>query len=58
MGIILNIVRNKKNNQLFVALPRKKLGLDKETQPTSMEINNIKFKILKKKVENMKEDIF
>ncbi len=43
MGINLKVIRNKKNNQLFVALPRKKLKLNKKKVPKSIDIENIKF---------------
>ncbi len=50
MGEILKVFKNKKNNQLFVPLPRKKLGL-KDRDPVSIEIDkmNLKFEIIKKK---------
>ena len=50
MGEILKIFKNKKNNQLFVPLPRKKLDL-KGRDPVSIEIDKIKlrFEIVKKK---------
>ncbi len=50
MGEILKVFKNKKNNQLFVPLPRKKLGL-KDRDPISVEIDKIKlrFEIVKKK---------
>ena len=50
MGEILKVFKNKKNNQLFVPLPRKKLDLlDKD--PISIEIDklNLRYKIIKKK---------
>ena len=50
MGEILKVFKNKKNNQLFVPLPRKKLGL-KDRDPISIEVDKIKikFKIIEKK---------
>ena len=50
MGEILKIFRNKKNNQLFVSLPRKRLDL-KDKNPISIEIDKLKlkFEIIKKK---------
>lgn len=43
MVIELRIYRNKKTNQLFVPLPRKKLEI-KEKDPVSIEIDNIRMK--------------
>ena len=50
MGEILKVFKNKKNNQLFVPLPRKKLDL-KDRDPISVEIDKIKMKFeeIKKK---------
>ncbi len=50
MGEILKVFKNKKNNQLFVPLPRKKLDL-KDRNPISIEIDKMKmkFEIIKKK---------
>ena len=50
MGEILKVFKNKKNNQLFVPLPRKKLDL-KGKDPISIEIDKLKlkFEIIKKK---------
>ena len=49
MGEILKVFRNKKNNQLFVPLPRKKLDITED--PISIEIEkiNLRYKIVKKK---------
>ncbi len=49
MGEILKVFKNKKNNQLFVPLPRKKLEIKED--PISIEIDkmNLRFKIIKKK---------
>ncbi len=49
MGEILKVFRNKKNNQLFVPLPRKKLDIKED--PISIEIEkiNLRYKIVKKK---------
>ena len=51
MGEILKIFKNKKNNQLFVPIPRKKFDLPKDIDPVSVEIDKIKlrFKIEKNK---------
>ena len=50
MGEILKVFKNKKNNQLFVPIPRKKFDL-KDKDPISIEIDKIKlrFEIVKKK---------
>ena len=56
MGTLLNIIRNKKNNQLFVALPRKKLGLNKDDNPKQILIDKIKFKLVKE-IEKKKETL-
>ena len=39
----LKIIRNRKTNQLLVALPRKKLRLNKKVFPKSMNIGKIDF---------------
>lgn len=51
MGEILKIFKNKKNNQLFVPLSRKKLDLTNGVDPISIEIDklNLRYKIIKKK---------
>ena len=56
MGLLLNIIRNKKNNQLSIALPRKKLGLDKDTIPKQILIDKIKFKLVKE-IEKKKDKV-
>ena len=50
MGEILKVFKNKKNNQLFVSLPRKKLDI-RDRDPISIEIDKMKlrFEIVKKK---------
>ena len=50
MGEILKVFKNKKNNQLFVSLPRKKLDI-KDRDPVSIELDKVKlrFEIIKKK---------
>jgi len=42
MGLKLPIMRNKKNNQLVIFLPRKKLKVKKKRVPKFIEFNNIK----------------
>ncbi len=50
MGEILKVFRNKKNNQLFVPLPRKKLGIgDREIISVEIDKLKLRFKIAKKK---------
>ena len=50
MGKLLKIFRNKKNNQLFVALSRKKLQILKIKQdPVFLEVSNENLIYLKKK---------
>jgi nitroimidazol reductase NimA-like FMN-containing flavoprotein (pyridoxamine 5'-phosphate oxidase superfamily) len=44
MGELFKIYKNKKNNQLYISLSRKKLQLMKDSDPISMEIDKIKFK--------------
>ena len=50
MGELLKVFKNKKNNQLFVPLPRKKLDIGNK-DPISIEIDkmNLRFEIIKKK---------
>ena len=45
------VFRNKKNNQLWIPLSRKVLGLKKNDNPTSIElqIQRIRLEIIKKK---------
>ena len=39
----LRIIRNKKTNQLLVALPRKRLRLKNKLNPKSMNVDNVDF---------------
>ena len=39
----LKIIRNRKTNQLLVALPRKQLKLRKRLNPKSMNVDNVDF---------------
>ncbi len=55
MGELLKIVRNKKNNQLFVSLPRKRLNIDKNCIPDYLEMQKMKLIFLKKKKEATNE---
>lgn len=56
MGKLLKIFRNKKNNQLFVALSRKKLEILKRKQdPDFLEVSNENLVYLKKK--KIKEEL-
>ncbi len=55
MGLLLNVIRNKKNNQLLISLPRKKLGLKKDTIPKQIIIEKMKIhleKIIQEKKKN------
>lgn len=48
MGNLFKVLKNKKNNQLMIALSRKKLDLRKK-DPVAMEIDKIKFHYEKNK---------
>ncbi len=50
MGELLKVFRNKKNNQLFVALSRKKLRIgDEDPEFIKLKIKNLIFKKKKEK---------
>lgn len=53
MGEMLKIVRNKKNNQLFVSLSRKKFRIEKGDIPDYLDMQKSKLIFLKKKKEEL-----
>ena len=55
MGLLLlKVIRNKRNNQLFIHLSRKKLGLLNKN-PEYLDLKRSKLIFLKKKIKQKKE---
>ena len=54
MGELLKVIKNKRNNQLFIHLSRKKLGL-MNTDPDFLDLKKSKLIFLKKKIREKKE---